>query len=199
MRIIYLAVLTLSVLMLTQARLHGEPLSGADHSAHMYKSAARESPAISGLDIVTEFDLIGGAGEQVTLEDFRGKYLMLGFGFTHCEHVCPTMAANMASALRKSDKSSFAVLISVDTERDTPAITHSYAQKFHHKLIGLSGSYKSVAAVANNFKVSFSVTKTQNNYTVQHAAYIYLIDPGGKLQDIFPINVSADRLIAAMN
>ena len=65
-------------------------------------------------------------------------------------------------------------------------------------MIGLGGSYEQVSAAANNFKVSFAVTKTQSNYTVQHTPNIYLLNPDGSLNDVFALNTQADTIAAAM-
>ena len=90
------------------------------------------------------------------------------------------------------------IFISVDTERDTPAITDTYATNFGETMVGLSGSYEQVSAAAENFKVSFAVTKTQANYTVQHTANVYVIDPDGKLLDVLSFTTPAEDLVAAL-
>lgn len=149
-------------------------------------------------NVSTEFELVGKSGDIVTSADFRGKYVLLAFGFTHCAHICPMMAANMAMALNLSDKEAIGVFISVDTERDTPAITHAYASGFHRSMLGLSGSHQQVRTAANNFGISFVVTKSQKANTVEHTSDIFLIDPDGKLIEVFALNAPPMKIAQAM-
>lgn len=148
--------------------------------------------------INVDFELLDRDGKLVRDEDFRGKYILLAFGFTHCADVCPMMAANIATALKLSSQDAVGIFISVDTERDTPEITDKYAGGFHLKMMGLGGTHEQVTTVANNFKASFAVTKTQKHYTVQHTSHIYLIGPRGDLLDIFALNTSPAKMAAAM-
>ena len=164
----------------------------AGHAAH----ESLESANAHGIDVA--FELLDRNGDLVTAEDFRGRYVLLGFGFTNCAHICPMMALNMGEALKMTDQEAAGVFISIDTERDTPAITDTYASNFGEAMIGLSGSYEQVSAAAENFKVSFAVTKTQANYTVQHTANIYIIDPDGELMDVLTFATSAEDLLAAL-
>ena len=90
------------------------------------------------------------------------------------------------------------IFVSVDTERDSPAVTDTYASNFGDTMVGLSGSYDQVSAAAKNFKVSFAVTKTQANYTVQHTANVYVISPAGQLLDVLTFTTSAEDLVAAL-
>lgn len=150
-------------------------------------------------NISMEFELVGRGGNVVTEADLRGKYVLLAFGFTRCAHICPMMAANMAMTLNMADKDAMGVFISVDTERDTPAIAHAYASGFHESMVGLSGSHEQVRSAANNFRISFVVTKSQKAYTVEHTSDIFLIDPDGKLIDVFALNAPPLEIAQAMN
>lgn len=138
--------------------------------------------------IKIEFNLLNRDGKQVTQNDFYGKYVLLTFGYTHCEHICPTVLSDIARTLKASGNDTAGIFISVDTERDTPAITDAYASKFSQKISGLSGSYEEIAAAANNFNVRYSITKTQNHYMVQHSSDIFYIGPDGQLIKIFTFN-----------
>jgi protein SCO1/2 len=148
--------------------------------------------------VLAQFELLDANGQAVTADDFQGKYVLLGFGFTHCLHICPMMAANMGKALRLSENDAAGVFISVDTERDTPQITDAYAKKFGEQMIGLSGSYAQIVAAAKSFEVTFVVTKSDDAYTVQHTPDIFLIDPDGKVVDVFPLNATAEKMADAM-
>jgi len=149
--------------------------------------------------VLAQFELLDASGKIVTADDFQGKYVLLGFGFTHCLHICPMMAANMGQALRLSENDAAGIFISVDTERDTPQITNAYAKKFGEQMIGLSESYAQIVAAARSFDVTFVVTKSDDAYTVQHTPDIFLIDPDGKVVDVFPLNATAQRMAEAMH
>lgn len=149
-------------------------------------------------DFVVDFELTDRDGESVSLGDFLGSYVLLGFGFTHCPHICPLMALNMGKALKATDKPATGIFVSVDTERDSPAVTDDYASRFGDAMIGLGGSIEQINAAASNFKVTYVVTKSQNNYTVQHTANVYLIDPEGNLSDVFTFSTPGETLVEAM-
>ena len=150
-------------------------------------------------DITFKFELANQANELITEQDVLGSYVLLAFGFTHCAHICPMMAANMASALKASEKDTLGVFISVDTERDTPEITHAYASKFYESMMGLSGSHDQVRQAALNFGVSFVVTKSQKAYTVEHTSDIFLIGPDGNVIEVFALNASPKVMADVIN
>lgn len=173
-----------------------------NHSAHLLEQGRPQqgSTGINSLnEILVKFSLTSDQGKHASETDFRGKYLLMGFGFTHCEHVCPMMAANISRVMNKSPVEVAGVFISVDTERDTPVIAQQYASNFHANMRGFSGDYDQIATVAKNFKVSFAITKTQDNYTVQHTSYLYLIDREGDLLDIFALNADYKDILVAIN
>lgn len=159
--------------------------------------AAAESPPVLG-SVTAAFELVNGDGDAVQFDDYGGQNVLLAFGFTNCAHICPMIAANMARAIDATDKDAIGIFISVDTERDSPATTQAYASKFGDRMIGLSGSHQQVSAAAQNFAVTFVVTKSQNNYTVQHTPSIFLIDANGELVDTFAMNTPSADIAAAM-
>lgn len=161
------------------------------------QKALGDTPSVL-LGVKVEFELVGKSGSTVTANDLLGQYVLLAFGFTHCRHICPMMAANMGLALKMADKEATGVFISVDTERDTPEIAHRYASGFSDKMIGLGGSYQQVQKAANHFNVSFVVTKSHKSYTVEHTSDIFLISPKGKLLDTFALNANPADIVAAM-
>lgn len=173
-------------------------VQGAQGSHDGHFAAARPVSSDPLDDIVVEFELTDRDGNIVSAEDFRGRYVLLGFGFTHCPAVCPMMALNMGKALRDTKTEAAGIFVSVDTERDSPAVTDEYASKFGERMMGLGGSIEQINTAASNFKVSYAVTKTQNNYTVQHTANVFLIDPRGNLADVFTFSTPAETLTEAM-
>lgn len=166
-----------------------------DHAGHV-------AAAMPGTDatsqIVVDFELVDRDGNTVSDEDFRGRHVLLGFGFTHCEHICPLMGLHMGQAVEAADLPVTGIFVSVDTERDTAAITDDYARHFGDAMLGLSGSVEQINAATKNFKVSYAVTKTQDAYTVQHTANIFLIDPAGQLVDVFNFSTSPESILEAV-
>lgn len=149
--------------------------------------------------IRAEFELVGVAGEIITEKNFSDRYVLLAFGFTNCAHICPMMAANMAMALKASQQDAVGVFISVDPERDSPVETQAYASSFHPSMTGLTGSYEQISRAANNFNISFVVTKSQKAYTVEHTSDIFLIGPDGDVLEVFALNASPKAMAKAMS
>ncbi len=158
--------------------------------------AADTTPVLDAVNV--SFELLNRDGEVVREADFQGQNLLLAFGFTHCLHICPLIAANMANVLKMAKKDAVGVFISVDTERDSAAIVDEYAHGFSDQMMGLGGSYEQVSAAVNNFNATFVVTKTSDNYTVQHTPSIFLIGPDGKLIDVFAMNTTSKIIADAM-
>ncbi|HSG64447.1 MAG TPA: SCO family protein [Gammaproteobacteria bacterium] len=177
-------------------------LAQTPESAHAGHAAMTDHGAIGvpgDHGIVVDFTLVDRDGKLVTDEDFRGRYVLLGFGFTHCEHICPLMALNMGRVVEGAASPATGIFVSVDTERDTAAASDDYARHFGESMLGLGGSVEQINAAAKNFKVSYAVTKTQDHYTVQHTANVYLIDPQGELVDVFVFSTGPDRIIEAID
>lgn len=173
--------------------------AGNDHAGHgAMASGYAPMAGLGDHGIVVDFELTGRDGALVRDEDFRGRYVLLGFGFTHCEHICPLMALNMGRVVAETDHDMTGVFVSVDTERDTAAITDDYATHFGEAMLGLSGSVEQINAATKNFKVSYAVTKTQDAYTVQHTANVFLIDPNGALVDVFNFSTSPENILEAI-
>jgi cytochrome oxidase Cu insertion factor (SCO1/SenC/PrrC family) len=166
-----------------------------DHAAHM---GAAMPGADATSEIVVDFELVDRDGNTVTDEDFRGRHILLGFGFTHCEHICPLMGLHMGQAVEAANVPVTGIFVSVDTERDTAAINDDYARHFGDAMLGLGGSIEQINAATKNFRVSYAVTKTQDAYTVQHTANIFLIDPAGQLAEVFPFTATPDDIVEAL-
>jgi protein SCO1/2 len=134
-------------------------------------------------------------GRPVTLATFKGKVVVLFFGYTHCPDVCPTTLSDMAQALkmlRPEDASKIQVLFaSVDPERDTPEILRSYVPYFHPDFLGLYGTPDQVARAAREFRVVYRkhVESGANDYLVDHSAGSYVIDAKGSLRLYLPFAI----------
>src|SRR6185312_12588134 len=104
------------------------------------------------------FTLVGKDGKPVTDQDFRGKYMLVFFGFTHCPDICPAELQMVAEALdRLGDKANevIPIFISVDPERDTPEVLAAYVKSFGPKFVGLTGSPDQIAAATKAYRVSY--------------------------------------------
>jgi protein SCO1/2 len=138
---------------------------------------------------------IGGAfaleqddGRVVTQRDFRGQYLLIYFGYVHCADVCPTTLSAIADALdilgnKATDLRP--IFITVDPQRDTPAIASAYARKFSPRILGLGGTEDQVAAVEKSYRVTgVTMEPAAGNvadYAMSHTAALFLMGPDGRL------------------
>lgn len=140
---------------------------------------------LSGASFGDGFHLKDPDGRIRTLEDFKGKVVMMFFGFTQCPDVCPTALVNASQikSLLGSDGDDLQVLfVTVDPERDTPDVLREYAGAFDPSFIGLYGSPEETAAVAKAYRVYYAKVPTGNSYTMEHTALTYVFDRQGKLR-----------------
>lgn len=146
------------------------------------------------------FSLVDHTGRRVTDKDFRGRYMLVFFGFTYCPDVCPSGLQVMAAALQKLGAEAERVtpiLISVDPERDTPVQLAEYVKSFDPRLVGLTGSREEVDAAAKAYRVYYKKVpdeKSTAGYTIDHTAIIYLMDPNGSYVTHFTHTIGVDTL-----
>jgi protein SCO1/2 len=145
------------------------------------------------------FWLIDHTGKPRTDADFRGKLLLIYFGFTYCPDICPADLQNIGLALDKLGPAAEAVqplFITVDPERDTPAHLADYATMFHPRLIGLTGDAASIRKTADAYKVYYAKVPSEkgDDYTVDHTAFIYLMDRDGTYLGFFPPGTTPERI-----
>ena len=145
------------------------------------------STDITGADFGRELALTGHDGKPRTLADFRGKVVVLFFGFTHCPDVCPTTLVDMAAAMKSlgSDSERVQVLfVTVDPERDTPAVLAKYVPAFDPRFIGLSGDVAATQRAAKEFKIFYEKRPggAAGSYTVDHSGQSYVIDAQGRIR-----------------
>jgi cytochrome oxidase Cu insertion factor (SCO1/SenC/PrrC family) len=148
------------------------------------------------------FELTDHTGKPRTSSDFRGKLMLVYFGFTWCPDICPTDLQAIGLTLDKlgADGDSVQPLfITVDPERDTAAHLAEYVLMFHPRLIGLTGSAEAIRKAADAYKVYYARVDPPKEdagyYTVDHTAYIYLMDREGNYLGFFPPGTSADRMV----
>ena len=145
------------------------------------------------------FALIDHNGRPRTDEDFRGKLVLVYFGFTYCPDICPTDLQNIGLALDQLGQEAAKVqplFITVDPERDTAEHLKEYLQSFHPSFIGLTGDTSAIRAAADAFKVYYArVSNSQgDDYTVDHTAFIYLMGADGGYVGFFPPGTSPERI-----
>ena len=142
---------------------------------------------ITGAEFGRSFTLTDHTGSRRALEDFRGKVVVVFFGYTHCPDVCPTTLAELAGAMKKLGAAADKVqvlLVTVDPERDTPAVLGPYLTAFDPRFLGLRGDAAETEKVAREFKVIYQkVTgKVAANYTMDHSAGTYVFDAQGRIR-----------------
>ena len=142
---------------------------------------------LTGADYAREFQLTDQNGQTRTLGDFRGKVLVVFFGYTQCPDVCPTTLAELAAvkkALGPDGEQVQAIFITVDPERDTPDLLKAYLGNFDPSFVALRGSAEQTKAVAKEFKVFYNKVpgKTEGSYTIDHTAASYLFDRQGRVR-----------------
>ena len=146
------------------------------------------------------FSLVGADGKPVTDRDFRGRYMLIFFGFTHCPDICPAELQVIAQALEQlGDKAKTVVpiFITLDPERDTPEAMANYVKSFGPNFVGLTGSSEAIAAAAKAYRVVYAHIENKDSpgdYSVDHSALVYLMDPEGRYVTHFSYGLSADQM-----
>jgi protein SCO1 len=156
--------------------------------------------ANSPITIGGPFTLTAPDGTTVTEQTYRGKWLLVFFGFTSCPDTCPTALLEIAAALDKlgpdADKLQ-PLFITVDPLRDTPAVMENYTQSFDPRIVGLTGTPQQIAAVAQEYGVYYAPRKIGpgvEDYVMDHGSYLYLMDPEGKFVRGFDADTSGGRI-----
>lgn len=145
------------------------------------------------------FKLIDQNGAARTDQDFRGKFLLVFFGYTYCPDVCPTTLAVMKSALEMLGSRADNVVplfITVDPKRDTPEKLKAYLSSFGPRFVGLTGGDKAIAAVAKEYRVYYQTRPPENggDYTVDHSGVVYLMDESGRFVANYSLENSPDMM-----
>jgi len=142
---------------------------------------------LTGADYAKDFQLADHNGQPRSLKDFRGKLVVVFFGYTQCPDVCPTTMAELAEAKKLLGPDGAKVqglFVTVDPERDTPEVLKSYMTNFDPGFLALRGTPEQLAAVAKEFKVYYKKAdgKTPGSYTMDHSAASYVYDTQGRLR-----------------
>ena len=146
------------------------------------------------------FALVDHTGQPRTDADFRGKLMLIYFGFTYCSDVCPTDLQAIAAAMDRLGPASEAVqplFITVDPEKDTPEQLKEYVRLFHPRLIGLTGDARQIRKLTGAYKVYFAKAEPAkaSDRGIDHTGYMYLIGRDGQYIGFFPPGTSAARMV----
>lgn len=164
------------------------------------QSPAFQNTDVTGADFGRSLALTDHHGKPRTLNDWRGKVVVVFFGFTQCPDVCPTTLASMAAVMQSLGAQADDVqvlFVTVDPERDTPQVLAKYVTSFDPRFIGLHGDEAAINAATRNFKVFYQKVPgtTEGSYTIDHTAASYVFDRSGKLRLFVKHNAGAEPIV----
>lgn len=173
--------------MTTICRFSAAALAALALAACQGEAPKFRSTDITGADYGKTLELTDHHGKPRRLEDWRGKVVVLFFGFTHCPDVCPTTLADMAQVMRELGAAAERVqvlFVTVDPERDTQEALARYVAAFDPRFLGLRGDLEATRRAAQEFKIYFEKRpgETPGEYSVDHSAQSYVLDPQGRLR-----------------
>ena len=169
--------------------------------------ACENKPVFNALDVTgiqgygDDFRLIDHSGKPRSLADFRGKVVVMCFGFTHCPDVCPTTLSDMRRVVQKLGKDAERIqvlFVTVDPKRDTQELLAKYVPAFNPTFLGLYGDEAATNKVAKDFKIVHQIEKgkTPESYTVAHTAASLVFDPQGRLRLFISYGMDVDKTAA---
>ena len=164
-------------------------------------SCDRNAPTYAGADITGakfggDFQLSDPDGRVRTLADFRGRYVMMFFGYTQCPDVCPTALARAAEVRKRlgADGDKLQVIfVTVDPERDTAALLKEYTAAFDPTFLGLRTDLAGTKKVADEFRVFYQKVLTGSSYAMDHSAFTYVFDTQGRIRLMLRHDQSAEQ------
>lgn len=166
-------------------------------------SASLGGLSLGGVTVGGPFALTDTTGAAVTNDTYRGRWMLVFFGFTFCPDVCPTGLQTISAALDKLGPAGnpiVPIFITIDPERDTPAALGEYVKLFDDRLVGLTGTKEQIAAAAKSYRVYFAkvTPKDASAYLMDHSSFIYLIGPDGSFRALFRHGVTSQELADAL-
>jgi cytochrome oxidase Cu insertion factor (SCO1/SenC/PrrC family) len=166
-----------------------------------------ESSGVSvpgGVSVGGPFALTDEHGAAVTDASYRGRWMLVYFGYTFCPDVCPTELQTIAGALDKLGPQASQIVplfVTIDPERDTAAALADYVKLFDDRIIGLTGTPEQIAAVARAYRVYYAkaTPKDSSTYLMDHSSFMYLMGPDGKFRALFRQGMSPQALADAIH
>ena len=147
------------------------------------------------------FELTDHKGKKVTDKDYRGKFMLVYFGFTYCPDVCPTELQHIAGALdvigENRRKHLTPLFVTIDPERDTIDLMSNYVENFHPDLVGLVGTVEQIEKIGKAYRVYFKKVMEKDSpdgYTMDHSALVFLMDDKGRYVRHFSYGTDPDRM-----
>lgn len=150
-------------------------------------------PSIDG-----RFSLTDHHGQKVTERDYRGKYVLVFFGFTHCKMVCPRALGRLSSTLDRLGDTADTITplyITVDPERDRPEVMRAFLEDSYPRFTGLTGSSEEIDAAKNAFRVFAAKKADPDGYQMPHSAFTFLLNPDGDYVAHYPDAIGEDELL----
>ncbi|MFH1344101.1 MAG: SCO family protein [Pseudomonadota bacterium] len=150
------------------------------------------------------FTLVATNGEVVTDRTYRGKWVLIFFGYTFCPDVCPTALSNMTVAMEKlgSEAAKLQPLfITVDPERDTRDVLTEYLKSFDPRIVGLTGTQAQIGGIVREYRVYVAQQKSEasdKEYLISHSGYIYLMNPEGKFVNVIRGGEDGESIAASL-
>ena len=146
-----------------------------------------------------EFTLTDHHGIPISLSDFKGKVVLLNFGYTHCPDICPTTMFTLKRVIKALDEDADKVqvlFITLDPERDHPDRLQTYMEYFNPGFVALSGTVDQIKHVADKYGMRFEKEgfDEEGNYSIAHAAVVYLLDQAGRIRVFFKTTAPASRI-----
>ncbi|MGH6804926.1 MAG: SCO family protein [Methyloceanibacter sp.] len=152
------------------------------------------------------FALVDQHGKTVTDRDFRGRHMLVFFGFTHCPDICPAELQVIAASLDELGPKAEEVVpifVTLDPERDTPEVMADYVKNFGSRFVGLTGSPEAIAETAKTYRVAFSKFENKDavgddNYSIDHSAFVYLMGRDGEYITHFNYGAPAAKMTESL-
>ncbi len=190
----------LTALALAASLTLGTCLSAAGQTTPQHPTQAADDPADAVLR--PRYLLMTPGDRAVTVDDFRGRFQLIAFGFISCPDVCPTTLLHMTQVLTAlGDRAQHvqALFITVDPQRDTPEVLAEYTKAFDARILGLTGSSELIRKAADSFNVFYEKVQEPgdgpNVYTMNHTAGMFLLDPQGRLIAKLGYSLSTDTMV----
>lgn len=160
-------------------------------------------PPLAGASLGAPFELVGEDGETVRWSDFEGRYRTIYFGYAYCPDICPTDVQRAMAGLKLFEEENpelgaqvQPLFVSVDPERDTPAVLREFTDSFHPRLIGMTGDRETLKQVAKDFGTTYSRGEDQpgGGYLVNHQGYTLLFGPSGEPLAMLPTDLGPEAV-----
>jgi protein SCO1/2 len=166
-------------------------------------ASLRGTAASGAVSVGGPFSLTDHTGRAVSEQTYRGKWMLVYFGYTFCPDICPTELQTVANALDQLGPMADQVaplFITIDPARDTAAALADYVKLFDTRLIGLTGSEAQIAAVAREYRVYYAkaTSKDSDSYLMDHSSFLYLMGPDGTFRALFRQGLSPEELAKAL-